>query len=153
MAESTKKIPRSEETAGKTSVLKQAIERLNREFSLPENSADLEAFLQANEAIMNGLAALSSEMMDFSNRQLHEFTKRSESLVGCKDADQAFRIQCEFAQTTTQQYLDQTNNMLSILAKMSQDCLNPLQEHTRQALRERPVQASTPDRTEAGDSR
>ncbi len=136
MAESTKKIPRSEETAGKTSVLKQATERLNREFSLPENSGDLEAFLQANEAIMNGLAALSSEMMDFSNRQLHEFTKRSESLVGCKDADQAFRIQCEFAQTTTQQYLDQTNNLLAILAKMTQDFWNPLQGLTRQALRD-----------------
>ncbi len=72
MAESTKKIPRSKETAGKKSVLKQATERLNREFSLPENSGDLEAFLQANEAIMNGLAALSSEMMAFRKKRLRE---------------------------------------------------------------------------------
>jgi len=142
MAESTKKIPRSEETAGKTSVLEQATdvlkhatESLNREFALPENSGDLEAFLQANEAIMKGMAALSLEMMDFSNRRLGEFTK-SESLVRCKDVDQAFRIQCEFAQTATQQYLDQTTNMLSIMTKMTQDFLNPLQELTRQALRD-----------------
>ena len=135
MAESIKKISRSEETAGKTFVLEQATESLNREFALPENSGDLEAFLQANEAIMKGMAALSSEMMDFSNRRLGEFTK-SESLVGCKDVDQAFRIQCEFAQTATQQYLDQTTNMLSIMTKMTQDFLNPLQELTRQALRD-----------------
>ncbi len=93
MAESARKIPKSEATAGKTTVLKQvpdvlkqATESLNRGFALPENSGDLEAFLQANNAIMKGMAALSSEMMDFGNRQLHEFTKRSESLVGCKDA-------------------------------------------------------------------
>jgi hypothetical protein len=136
MAESTEKIPRSEGTAGKTSALKQATERLKREFSLPENSDDLEAFLQANGAIMNGMAALSSEMMEFSNRQLHEFTKRSESLVGCKDAEQAFRIQCEFAQTATQQYLDQTNNMLSIMTKMTENFWTPFQERTRETLRD-----------------
>ncbi len=136
MVESTEKIPRSEETAGKTSVLKQATERLNREFALPENGGDPDAFLQANEAIMKGMAALSSEMMDFSNRRLGEFTKRSESLVGCKDVDQAFRIQYEFAHTATQQYLDQTNNLLTVLAKMTEDFWAPLQEHTRQALRD-----------------
>ncbi len=136
MAESTKKIPSSEETGGHTSVLKQAREFLKSEFALPENSGDPEVFLQANESIMKGMAALSSEMMDFSDRQLHEFTKRSESLVGCKDADQAFHIQCEFAHTATQQYLEQTTNMLSIMTKMTQEFLNPLQEHTRQALRD-----------------
>ena len=136
MAESARKIPKSEATAGKTSTLQQATERLNREFALPENSGDLEAFLQANKAIMKGMAVLSSEMMDFGNRQLHEFTKRSESLVGCKDAEEAFRIQCDFARSATQQYLDQSNNLLTILAKTAGDFWAPLQEHTRQALRD-----------------
>ncbi len=130
MAESTKKSPRSEETAGKTSVLQQATESLNRAFAMPENSGDLEAFLQANKAIMNGMAVLSSEMMDFSNRQLHEITKRSESLVGCKDAEEAFRIQFDFAQSAMQQYLDQTNNLSTILDKMTADFWAPLLEHT-----------------------
>ena len=125
-----------EETAGKTSTLKQATESLNREYALPENSGDLEAYLQANKAIMKGMAVLSSEMMDFGNRQLHEFTKRSESLVGCKDAEEAFRIQCDFAQSATQLYLDQSNNLLTTLAKMTEEFWAPLQEHTRQALRD-----------------
>ncbi len=135
MAENTRKTPKSEETAGKRSTLKQATESLNRAFDLPENSGDLEAYLQANKAIMKGMAVLSSEMMDFGNRQLHEFTKRSESLVGCKDAEEAFRIQCDFAQSATQLYLDQSNNLVTILAKMTEDCWAPLQEHTKQALR------------------
>ncbi len=146
MAESTEKIPRSEET-GKTSVLKQATERLNREFALPENSGDLDVFLQANEAIIKGMAALSSEMMDFSNRRVGEFTKWSESLVGCKDVDQAFRIQDMFAHTATQQYLDQTNNVLTVLAKMTEDFWAPLQEHTRQALRTIIIPTEQPLRT------
>ncbi len=82
------------------------------------------------------MAALSLEMMDFSNRRLREVTKRSESLVGCKDVDQVFRIQGEFAQTATQQYLDQTTKILSIMTKMTQDFLNLLQENTRQAFRD-----------------
>ena len=135
MAESTRKIPKSEETAGKTSTLKQATESLNREFALPENSGNLEAFLQANKAIMKGMGVLSSEMMDFSNRQLHEITKRSESLVGCKDAEDAFRIQWDFFQSATQQYLDQTNNTLAIMAKMTGDFWAPVQERTKEALR------------------
>ena len=136
MAESTRKIPKIEETAGETSTLKQATELLNRAFAVPENSGDLDAFLQANEVIMKGMAALSSEMMDFSNRRLGEVTKRSESLLGCKDVDQAFRFQYEFAQTATQQYLDQTINMLSIMTKMTQDFWAPLNEHTAQAFRD-----------------
>ncbi len=56
--------------------------------------------------------------------------------MGCKDAEEAFRIQCDFAQSATQQYLDQTNNLLAIFAKMTQNILNPLQGHTRQALRD-----------------
>ncbi len=136
MVESTRKIPKSEATAGKTSTLQQATERLNREFALPENGGDLEAFLRANKAIMKGMAVLSSEMMDFGNRQLHEFTKRSESLVGCKDAEEAFRIQCDFARSATQLYLNQSNNLLTVLAKTTEDFWAPLQEHTRRALRD-----------------
>ncbi len=103
---------------------------------MTEISGDVDPFLQANEAIMDGMTALSSEMMDFSKRRLGEVTKRSESLLGCKDIDQALRIQYEFAHTTTQQYLEQTNNLLAILAKMTQDFWNPLQGLTRQALRD-----------------
>jgi hypothetical protein len=126
MAGSTKKTSRS----------KQQIGRSEHEASIDKGREDLDAFVQANEAIMKGMAVLSSEMMDFGNRRLREYTKRSESLVGCKDAEEAFRIQWDFAQSATQQYLDQTDNLLTVLAKMTEDFWAPLQEHTRQALRD-----------------
>ena len=138
MAESTKKIPRSEKTAGETSALKQATVMLkssNREFALVQNRDDLDAFVQANEAIMNGIAVLGSEMMSFGDTRLRAYTESSKSLVDCKDAEQVFRIQREFAESATQQYLDQTNKLLAIMAKMTEDLWTPLQEHTRQTLR------------------
>ncbi len=148
MDRSTKKTPRSEKTAGrldhetlmagstnKSSGSKQATERSEHEADIGEISDDLEAFVQANEMIMNGMAALNSEMLAFGNTRLRENLERSESLVGCKNAEEAFRTQFDFAQSATQQYLDQTNNLLTILAKMTEDFWAPLQEHTRQALR------------------
>ena len=126
MAGSTKKTSRS----------KQQIGRSEHEASIDKARDDLNALVQANEAVMKGMAVLSSELMDFGNRRLREYTKRSESLVGCKDAEEAFRIQWDFAQSATQQYLDQTNNLLTVLAKMTEDFWAPLQEHTRQALRD-----------------
>ncbi len=150
MARSTKKTSRSNKrTAGrldhaalmagstkKTSGPKQATEPSEHEADIGEISDDLEAFVQANEAIMNGMAALSSEMLAFGDKRLRQNIERSESLVGCKDAEEAFRTQFDFAQSATQQYLDQTNNLLTILAKMTGDFWAPLQEHTRQALRD-----------------
>ncbi len=148
MARSTEKTPRSNKTAGrldhqtlmagstkKSSGPIQATERSEHEADIGEISDDLEAFVQANEVIMNGMAALSSEMLTFGNKRLRENIERSESLVGCKDAEEAFRIQFDFAQSATQQYLNQTNNLLTMLAKMTGDFWAPLQEHTRQALR------------------
>ncbi len=149
MARSTKKTPRSKKTAGrldhealmarstkKSSGPKQATGRSEHEADIGEISDDLESFVQANEVIMNGVTALSSEMLAFGNKRLRENIERSESLVGCEDAEEAFRIQCVFAQSATQQYLDQSNNLLTILAKMTEDFWAPLQEHTRQALRD-----------------
>ncbi len=160
MAESMKEIPLPKETTAhsehetpkarstkKTSGLKQATERLKREFALAEDRDDLDAFVQANEAIMNGVTALSSEMMAFGNRRVREFSERSESLVGCQDPEDAYRIQCDFAQKAAQQYLDQTNHLFAIIAKMTEDFMSPLQKHTRQTLRD--LTKETPSRKRA----
>ncbi len=84
---------------------------------------------------MNGMAALNSEILAFGNKRARENLERSESLVGCEDVEQALRIQWEFLQSATQQYLDQTNNLLAIMARAAGDFWTPLQEHTRELLR------------------
>ena len=138
MARSTKKTPRSNKTAGRldhqTLMAGSTNKSSEHEADIGEISDDLEAFVQANEVIMNAMAALSLEMLAFGDKRLRENIERSESLVGCKDAEEAFRIQFDFAQSATQQYLNQTNNLLTMLTKMTGDFWAPLQEHTRRAL-------------------
>ncbi len=146
MAGSTKKTRRSRKTAGRldpqslmTESTKKdsasAKERLEHDAHSDENTQNLEAFVRANEAIMGGMAALSSEIHAFGNNRLRENIERSESLISCNDAEEAFRIQWDFFQSATQQYLDQTNNMLAIMAKITGDFWSPVEERTKEALR------------------
>ena len=148
MAGSTKKTRRSRQTAGrldpqsmmtesttKDSASRTATERLEHDAPTDADTQNLEAFVEANEAIMNGMAALSSEMLAFGNKRLGENIERSESLMSCNDTQEAFRIQWDFFQSATQQYLDQTNNMLATMAKITGGFWAPVEERTKEELR------------------
>ncbi len=87
-----------------------------------------ETFVQSNEAILAGMAALNSEMATFCNERLRENVESSGSLMGCSDAEEAFKIQWDFCQRATEQYLNQTSNLLGIMTKMTGDFLTPFQE-------------------------
>lgn len=101
-----------------------------------ETQDDMDAFVQANEAIMKGMTALSDEMMAFGKKRLDQYGARSESLVVCQDAERAVTIESDFARTASLQYLDHTYNLMSILARMTEEFLTPLQQTAREALRE-----------------
>lgn len=98
-----------------------------------------EAFVQSNEAILSSMAVLNTEIATFCNKRLSENVERSESLKDCSDAEEAFGIQWDFCQRATTQYLNQTSNLLGIMAKMTGDFLTPLQEQQRIMLRRLPV--------------
>ena len=148
MADNTKKTPRNRETptrlstealmAGspnKTSGPEQTAEREEPEAFIDENRDSLKAFVEANEAIMNSMAALGAETVAFGNRRLRENIERSELLMHCQDAEQAFRVQYDFFQSTTQQYLEQANNIMEIMTRVTWQFWAPLQERTTEELR------------------
>ena len=148
MADSTKKTPRTGKTPARlstealmaggaktTSGPGQASGRAEHEAFIDENRDSLKAFVEANEAIMDTMAALGADMVAFGNRRLRENIERSESLADCKDPEQAFRVQYDFFQSATQQYLEQANNMMEIMARMTGQFWTPLQERTTEALR------------------
>lgn len=87
-----------------------------------------ETFVQSNESILTGMAALNSEMATFCNERLRENVESSGSLMGCSDAEEAFKIQWDFCQRATEQYLNQTSNLLGIMTKITGDFLTPFQE-------------------------
>ncbi len=100
-----------------------------------------EAFVQSNEAILAGMTALNSEMTTFCNERLRENVGRSGSLMGCSDAEEAFKIQWDFCQRATEQYFNQTSDLLGIMAKMTGAFLTPFQEQQRSIVRRLTVSA------------
>jgi len=103
---------------------------------MDENQANLAAFVEANEAIMAGMATLSAEVVGFGTKRLRDNIERTETLLACRDPEQAFRMQCEFFEQATQQYLDQANQVMTIMTAITQNFLAPLEERTKATLRE-----------------
>lgn len=116
MTGTTKRIPRSTTTEN----------ALDHETFLVSSKDPLDAFLKANETIMNSMAALNADVMAFGNRRLSENIERTESLADSEGAEEAFRVHSEFFQTATQQYLEQTSTVLSTLSKMTEEFWGPL---------------------------
>ncbi len=114
----------------------QAAERSDVETFLDEDSGNLKAFIEANEAIMDGMTTLSAEMMAFGTKRLRANIERTETLTGCGDVEQAFRVQCKFFESATQQYLGQANQVMKIMAAMTGAFWAPLGEQTKEALRD-----------------
>jgi hypothetical protein len=122
--------------AQKSYGVEQPAERSHIEAFLDEDSGNLKTFIEANEAIMNGMATLSAEMMAFGTKRLRANIERSETLTGCGDVEQAFRVQCEFFESATQQYLGQANQVMNIMAAMTRAFWVPLEEQSKEALRD-----------------
>lgn len=92
-----------------------------------ENRRSLEAFVRANAAVLDGMAALSAEMLAFGNKRLNANIERSQSLAGCQDVEQAFQIQTEFFESAVRQYLEQANHVMTIMATISRGFWTPLE--------------------------
>ncbi len=95
-----------------------AAKRSNPEELVEKNRRSLEAF-EVNAAIKDGMDALSSEILSFGNNRLNANLEWSQSLVACKDAEQAFRVHTEFFESAVRQYLNQANNVMAIMASMT----------------------------------
>ena len=100
---------------------------------IEENRRSMEAFVQANAAVLDGMAALSAEMLTFGNKRFSANIERSQSLAGCEDAEQAFQVQTEFFESAVRQYLDQANNMMMIMSSISRSFWGPLESQSDEA--------------------
>lgn len=92
-----------------------------------ENRRSLEAFVRANAAVLDGMAALSAEMLAFGNKRLNANIERSQSLAGCQDVEQAFQVHTEFLESAVREYLDQANHVMTIMATISRSFWAPLE--------------------------
>ena len=86
---------------------------------IEENRQSMESFVQANAAVLEGMAALSAEMLAFSNKRLSANIERSQTLANCRDMEQAFKVQTEFFELAVRQYLDQASQMMAIMSTIN----------------------------------
>ncbi len=107
-----------------------AAKRSNPEELVEKNRRSLEAFVESNAAATDGMATLSAEILAFGNKRLNANLERSQSLVACEDAEQAFRVHYEFFESAVRQYQDQTNNMMTIMASMTRGLWAHLEEQS-----------------------
>lgn len=98
------------------------------------NGAAFAAALKASEAMLNGLSEMNREMLNFASDRLRKSFETSESLMGCHDPAQAFDVQCEHARRATQAYLEEATRLMSLAAKVSEDCLDPIEAQARETL-------------------
>ena len=91
------------------------------------NSENLNAMLQANEALFNGFSTIGQEMMDFANARLRQDFEVVQSLMGAKDMEEICRCQTKFAETASQQYLDEANKLINLMTKTTRECWNPFE--------------------------
>ena len=86
---------------------------------IEENRQSMESFVRANAAVLEGMAALSAEMLAFGNKRLSANIERSQTLAGCRDMEQAFKVQTEFLESAVRQYLDQANQVMAIMSTIN----------------------------------
>ena len=98
------------------------------------NGAAFAAAMKASEAMLHGLAEMNREMMSFASDRLRKGFEASESLMGCHDPAQAFSVQCDHAHKATQAYLDEATRLMNLAAKMSEECLQPIEHQARESL-------------------
>lgn len=101
---------------------------------LESNGAAFAAAMRSGEAMLQGLAEMNREMMSFASDRLRKSFETSESLMGCHDPAQAFNVQCEHARKATQAYLEEATRLMTLAAKVSEDCLQPIESQTRETL-------------------
>ena len=100
------------------------------------NEETLAAMLKANEAMLEGMAALQREIMEFGSARLQQDLETQGELAKCKDLQEAWKVQAEFAQKVMQHYSAETAKLMDLSAKMSRECWGPFEAATRAALQQ-----------------
>lgn len=90
--------------------------------------------MRANEAMLEGVAAVGRELMDFGSARMRRDLEAQGALLRCTDAEEAFRLHCDYAREATQQYLDQAVKLMNLGARISRDCWSPFEERSKAAL-------------------
>ena len=75
------------------------------------NGETFRAIMKANEAMLEGMAAVGREIIEFRTERTRRDLATSESLLHCNDVEEAFRLQCDYAREASQQYFEEAGRL------------------------------------------
>lgn len=100
------------------------------------NGALFEAYAQAGRSYLSRLTAINEEIASFTAERMQENTRASQSLMQCKEWQDAVRVQQEWLQSTSQSYLQETQRLFGIFGQTALSGLSPLVEKAGEAVSE-----------------
>ena len=98
------------------------------------NTEALDALAKMNRTMLDSMATLQREVMEFGNARLNQDLEHQETLSQCTNLQDAMQAHSDFAQQAMQHYADEMAKLLSLSAKVSRDCWSPFEDATRAAF-------------------
>jgi Phasin protein len=98
------------------------------------SSAGLNVALTSSAEFWSAASAMGQEMAQFATGQLQQTLELPVALTKCADPREAFEVGCNHARMATQQFLDEARKLGDLEVQMSQRCLAPLQDLTKETL-------------------
>ena len=93
---------------------------------IESNGANVEAFNKASQSVMEGFAKMNLEMVAFGQRRLQENVDHSRALMRCHNLQDACQAQYDYLRTATQQYLDESNQLATLLTNLASRSWMPM---------------------------
>lgn len=98
------------------------------------NSQALDAYGQATQAMLRGVAAINEELMSFANAQMRDSMRAGQAMMGCEDFTEAVRLQIGATHTASERYFSEAGRLLELTAKMAREYSTPLENRAREVM-------------------
>ncbi len=96
------------------------------------NTATMDAFLRASEAVLKGMASLNEEVMSFADKRMRASIDTSQSLVKCSNFAEAMELQSEFARSATEDYMEEASKLLNLSAEVTKEGIAPWEAQAKE---------------------
>ena len=88
-------------------------------------TSDLNAFMSAGQALIDGCQAVNAEMLAFWQSRLKNGLATGQRLLECGSPQSAWDIQLDYTKAALQAYLDQSTKITGLLTHALTDSLMP----------------------------
>ena len=90
------------------------------------DQAETEATIgDSGTVLWRDVAAVNEELFAFGRQRLQANLARNDTLLQCRNLEDVYRLQSDFASSTAQQYIEESGRLLSLMTRLALDCYSP----------------------------